>query len=382
MYHGIAKAIESSRGFCSFPPRALALPVLQSELRSERFWEAAQPRPLGQNKTSSEAALKCFPRSETLIAARRLALQGITWNKPCKHPARWRGVPAGGCAGTAPSFLPRETRPDGSTPSLRCRGEPCTPTLAAALDRAYLQPPLAPPAKRSSLVAQFVSVTRVPRPSAAAPSGWRLALPLSRAPSEPLPRPAGAPGAARGLRDRGCSPCVGPVASQAPVAACEEAGTKWKNGVGNSLSGEGPAARRSPDVPRACLPFAPGPPPRFGLETWPLATALWIRRAQSRGTGAPYRCAQWVKVVPGGLERPGASAFGRWAQSQGMGAQGSQARSLRQGVPAVNAFRGKCMRGGSRGAALALAAFVAPGMGVGSFSGAPPHHFPGELAQR
>lgn len=111
MYHGIAKAIESSRGFCSFPPRALAkklgLPVLQSELRSERFWEAAQPRPLQQNKTSSEAALKCFPRSETLIAAPRLALQGTTWNKPCKYPARRRGVPAGGCAGTAPSHFSR-----------------------------------------------------------------------------------------------------------------------------------------------------------------------------------------------------------------------------------------------------------------------------------
>lgn len=112
MYHGIAKAIESSRGFCSFPPRALAkklgLPVLQSELlRSERFWEAAQPRPLQQNKTSSEAALKCFPRSETLIAAPRLALQGTTWNKPCKYPARRRGVPAGGCAGTAPSHVSR-----------------------------------------------------------------------------------------------------------------------------------------------------------------------------------------------------------------------------------------------------------------------------------
>lgn len=212
-------------------------------------------------------------------------------------------------------------------------------------------------------------MTRAARPSAAAPSGWRLALPLSRAPSEPLPRPAGAPGAARGLRHRGRSPCVGPVASQAAVAACEQAGTGWKNGVGNSLPGEGPAARRSPDVPRACLPFAPGPPPRLGLETWPVAAALWLGRAQSRGAGAPYRCAQWVKVVPAGLERPGASALGRWARSPGMGAQGSQAPVLWPGVPGVNA-----LRGGSKGAALGLAAFVAPGRRVGSFSSAPPPH--------
>lgn len=34
------------------------------------------------------------------------------------------------------------------------------------------------------------------------------------------PRPSGAPGAARGLRRRGRSPCAEPVASQAPVVAC------------------------------------------------------------------------------------------------------------------------------------------------------------------
>lgn len=141
MYHGIAKAIESSRCLCSFPPQALAkklgLPVLQSELRSERFWEAAQPRPLQQNKTSSEAALKCFPRSETLIAAPRLALQGTTWNKPCKHPARWRGVPAGGCAGTAPSHFsrakPGRTAP---LPPSAAGGSPAPP---------HWQPPWATP---------------------------------------------------------------------------------------------------------------------------------------------------------------------------------------------------------------------------------------------
>lgn len=56
-----------------------------------------------------------------------------------------------------------------------------------------------------------------------------------------------------------------------------------KNGVGISLAGEGPAARRSPDAPTACLLFAPGPAPRLGLETWPSAAALYIWHAQPRG---------------------------------------------------------------------------------------------------
>lgn len=86
-----------------------------------------------------------------------------------------------------------------------------------------------------------------------------------------------------------------------------------KNGVGDWLAGEDLAARRSPDAPSACLPFALGPAPRLGLETWPSAAALWIGRAQSRrrrSGHAPQVCAVFT-VVPPGAERPGAAARGR-----------------------------------------------------------------------
>lgn len=52
----------------------VGLPVLQSELGIENFGEAAQPRSVQQNNGSSEAALKCFLTSETVIAAQARAI--------------------------------------------------------------------------------------------------------------------------------------------------------------------------------------------------------------------------------------------------------------------------------------------------------------------
>ena len=245
------------------------------------------------------------------------ALQGTTWNKPCKDSA---GAAAGRASGRLRrdcplSFLPRETGPDGSTPSLHCRGEPSAPRLAATSGGSQLQPLLR---RLQSEVHRSLSLGPVrgsSRAGAAAPSGRRGALPLSRAPSVPLPRPAGAPGGASALRGRGRPPCAGPVASQAPVAACwEEAGAqrgRMELATGSQVRIWPPAA--APDAPSARLPFALGPAPRFGLETWPSAAALWIGRAQSRRRRsgyAPQVCAVFT-VVPPGAERLGAAARGR-----------------------------------------------------------------------
>ena len=108
--------------------------------------------------------------------------------KPCKHPAHvtqnasWRL-----CWDCLLSFLPREIRPDGSTPSLHCRGDPGTPKLLAASGRAHLQPPLSPPEKQSSLVAKFRFFTKASQPGALRQVGGAASSPCPRRRVSPSP---------------------------------------------------------------------------------------------------------------------------------------------------------------------------------------------------
>lgn len=139
-----------------------------------------------QNETSSKAALETAQHSRGLCSRADTAC-----TKSCKHPehvtqdASWRL-----CWDCLLSFLPREIRPDRSTPSLRCRGDPGTPKLLAASGRTHLPHPLAQPEKQSSLVAKFRPWTTASQPRTAVSSGRCRILPLSPAPSEPLPGPA------------------------------------------------------------------------------------------------------------------------------------------------------------------------------------------------
>lgn len=216
-----------------FPtPRGPWLPVLQSVPRSECFERRQNPAPL-QLQNKFWGSPKTLSRIRDTDRRRGSALQGTTWNKPCKDSA-------GAAAERASrrlrrdcplSFLPRKTGPDGSTPSLHCRGEPGAPRLAATPGGSQLQPFLR---RLQSEVHRSRSVGPVrgaSRAGAAAPSGRRGALPLSRAPSAPLPRPAGAPGGASALRGRGRPPCAAPWRARLPWPRAgrrpEPSGEEW-----------------------------------------------------------------------------------------------------------------------------------------------------------
>lgn len=177
------------------------------------FWKAAQNAPLQQqNQTSSEAAPEtptdCSRRQQLTLHTSRAQSQAqrASWRLPRDCPL---------------SFLPREIRPDGSTPSLCCRGEPGTPKRVAAPGRAQLQPPLAPPAKRRSLVTKFGSGTEASRPWAAAPTGRRCALPLPRRRVRPSPGGRSCGRCARAARPRAFA-VRWPGGDAGSRAACEE----------------------------------------------------------------------------------------------------------------------------------------------------------------
>ncbi|XP_007944773.2 cell division cycle-associated 7-like protein [Orycteropus afer afer] len=164
-----------------------------------------------------------------------------------------------------------------------------------------MQPLSCAACERKFTIGEVACLVGASRPRGAVLSGRRGALPLSRAPSAPLPRPAGAPRGARWLRGRGAFSVR--LARGEPRSGGRELGGGWspvgKNGVGDSLPGEGPAVRRGAEAPKACLPFAPWPasPPRAGnvaLGCNAVDRALSVpqtsesaRLAGRRGGGAP-----------------------------------------------------------------------------------------------
>lgn len=163
------------------------------------------------------------------------------------------------------SFLPRGTRLDRSTPSLRCRGEPGAP------DR---PPPRAAPSAAHSHTACEAKVTGREvwvgdRSLAARPpalSGRRGAIPPAPAPSAPLPGPpelrAGrACSAAAGVRAPGL--WRGGLPGRRATGGWGPAG---KNGVGDSLPGEGWPTRTPP---RPACSGHPARLPSLGWERGP-----------------------------------------------------------------------------------------------------------------
>lgn len=108
--------------------------------------------PLYNYKTSSGAALKRFPGSETPIAAEALRSRVLPGTNPAKiRRAPQPSVPAGVCAGTAPSHFSRAKR--GRTaplPPSTAGGSPAPPDW---------QPPLVAPSCSPSCAACKVKFT-------------------------------------------------------------------------------------------------------------------------------------------------------------------------------------------------------------------------------
>lgn len=116
-----------------------------------------------------------------------------------------------------PPLLSPARNPAGRLHSLPpLQGGARRPQIGSHLGRSPAAALLAPPEKRNPSVAKFGLCKRKLAGGRGGASERRGALPLSRAPSAPLPRPAGAPGGASVQRGRGRSPCAGPLESQVP----------------------------------------------------------------------------------------------------------------------------------------------------------------------
>lgn len=103
-----------------------------------------------------------------------------------------------------------------------------------------------------------------------------------------------------------------------------------KDGVGDSLTGEGLAARRSPDAPTSGFSLRLALRPALGWKRGP--------RLPGCGAGVPRRCVRWMTAV---LRRgeAGCAPRGRSLPSR-VGPPGLQAMLLRPGAPGVDALEG------------------------------------------
>lgn len=128
-----------------------------------------------------------------------------------------------------------------------------------------------------------------------------------------------------------------------------------KDGVGDSLAGEGLAARRSPDAPTSALSLRLALLPALGWKRGP--------RLPGCGAGVPRRCVRWVTGVLGA--RRGRVRPTRALTAVSGGTSGVAGRAAAAGSPRSGRTGGQCRLRGRRDSATAFAVLV--GRGGGSF---------------
>lgn len=167
--------------------------------------------------------------------------------------------------------------------------------------------PLAPPAKRSSPVAKFGSCKR-------SLEGWRRGAEWAARCAPPVPGAECAPPPARrssGRSERAARPRAtsvrGPVASEAPVAACwEEAGAqrgRMELATGSQVRIWPPAAART--HPRPAFPLRLALRPALGWKRGPRLPRCGSGAPSpaDAGAGTPRRCVRCLRLCH--LERRG-----------------------------------------------------------------------------
>lgn len=272
-------------------------------------------------------------------------LQGRTWNKPCKYPARVAGRASWRLRRDGPLISPARN-PAGPLHSLPpLQGGARRPRTGS---RRPPRPAAAPAHAAGEAKFTGREVWSETRASQSRRGGgeWavRCAPPVPGAECAPPPARRSSRRSARVARPRVF--CVrrarGEPGSRSRVLG-EGRSPGRKNGVGVSLPGEGPvAAGTQPGRPALCA--RPSSPP--WAETWPLATALWTWPASPRECrsgralqvcAVGHRCA----ARTGEAGRPHLSRQSPWSW---VGTGGSQAGRQGPRAPGVEAFRGKCRR--------------------------------------